>query len=228
MRLYITALGVYLFTCSVLFAQTISISDDSPAGSPVSITGTISFPDSSHVDCSITGHNHASQSIIMSVVDLKLTKPSGEPGEMGFQRDHFFKPGAISLPNSDFLISLPDCEMGHELNVPRTPTTAEAHARVIFLQFEDGSVWGDAKVGAQLTAQRPEVLAFLKSLKSTYSTDGPDGLEKAIAKDQKPGTKVWLSLAYLRMIRHDFGISAVAETIEQQLATAERRKALLR
>jgi hypothetical protein len=226
MRLHITALFVYLFTCSMLFGQTISISDDSPAGGPVSITGTVTFRDSFNVDCSITGHNHSSKSIITSAVELKLTKPSGEPGQFMFDRDHFFKPLTISLPNSDFIISS-DCQVGTELDVPRTPKTPEARARVIFLQYEDGSVWGNAKVGAQLMAQRTEVLAFLKSLKSAYSADGPDGLGKAMAKDQKPGTMVWSKLAALRMIRDASGISAVAETVEQNLATAERRKDLL-
>lgn len=108
MRLHIAALGVYLFTCNMLFGQTISISDDSPAGSPVSITGTVTFPDSSNVDCSIAGHNHALESIIMLVVELKLTKPSGEPGEMGFRRDAFSKPLTISPPESDFIIAS-DC-----------------------------------------------------------------------------------------------------------------------
>jgi hypothetical protein len=134
----------------MLFGQTISISDDSPAGSPVSITGTVTFQPS-NVVCSITGHNHSSRSIITSSVELKLTKPTGEPGELIFERDHFFKSLTISLPKSDFLI-FSDCQMGTELDVPRTPQTPEAHATVVFLQYEDGSVWGNAKVGAQLMA----------------------------------------------------------------------------
>src|SRR5581483_3704827 len=104
----------------------------------------------------------------------------------------------------------------------------EAHATVVFLQFEDGSIWGDPKIGAQLTAQRVEVLAFLKWLKSAYATDGPDGLEKALAKDQKPGTMAWGKLTGLRTIRAASGISAVAETIDQNLAIAESRQAWLR
>ena len=227
MTLRLTALGVYLFTCSVLFGQqTVSITDNSPAGSPVSITGAVTFPDSSKVVCSITGHNHSSRSIIASWVEMKLTKPTGEPGEISFERDRFFKSLPVSLPESDFLISS-DCRMGIELDVQRTPQTPEAHATVVFLQFEDGSIWGDTKVGAQLTAQRLEVLAFLNWLKSAYSTDGPDGLEKALAQDQKPGTMAWAKLNMMRMIRTSSGISAVVEAIDQNLVTAEARRAWL-
>ena len=235
MRLHIAVLGVYLLTCSLLFGQTIPVYDDSSAGSPVSITGTVTLffgftsflsPDSSTVDCSITGHNHASKSIIMSVVELKLTQPSGVLGESTFQRDVFFKPLTISLPNSDF--TMWDPAMGTAFDVPGTPTTPEAHAKVIFLQFEDGSMWGDANAAARLIEKRPAVLAFLESLKSSYSTDGPDGLEKALARDPKPGTRSWGELAYLRMIRDQAGINAVAETVDQQLATAERRKGTLK
>jgi hypothetical protein len=227
MRRRLAALGVYFFTCSVLFGQTVSISDHSPDGTPVSITGTVTFQDSSNMVCSITGHNDSPQSIIASSIELKLTKPTGEPGQIVFERDYFFKSSTVSPPQSDFLIS-DDCRMGKELNVQRTPQPPQAHAKVVFLQFEDGSIWGDPKVGAQLMAQRVEVLAFLKWLKSAYSTDGPDGLDKALAKDQKPGTRVWARLAGLRTIRASSGISAVAETIDQNLATAEERKTWLR
>lgn len=227
MRLRIIALGVYLFTCSILLAQTVTILDDSPPNSPVSITGTITFRDSLNVTCSIIGHNHSSKSIILSAVDLTFTKPSGEPAELKFQRDHFFKPQTISLPESDWLISS-DCQTGTELDVPRKPATPEAHAKLVFLQYEDGSVWGNAKAGAQMMTERREVLAFLKSLKQAYSAEGPDGLARAVAKDQKPGTMLWSKLTALRMLRDYSGISAVAETIDQNLKTAELRNSLLR
>ena len=162
----------------------------------------------------------------MSVVEMKLNKPTGEPGEFLFERDHFFKQLAISSPKSDFLISS-DCNMGHEIDVRRISAPPEAHAKVVFLQFEDGSTWGDRKVGNRLMKQRLAVLAFLKSLKSVYETDGPRGLEKAIAKEQQPGTMVRSKLTGLRMIRNASGIRAVAHTIDQNLATAKLRKAAL-
>jgi hypothetical protein len=219
--------GMFLFACSLLVGQTVSISDDSPAGSPVSIKGTVVFRDSLNAECSITGQNHGSISIIALVVELKLTMPSGEPGRMMFQRDHFFKPLTISLPKTDFIVTS-DCQTGHELDIPRTPAAPEAHAKAIYMQFEDGSTWGDTKVGAALMGQRTGVLAFLKSLKTAYSSDGTAGLEKALAQDQKPGSMVWSKLAGLRMIRDASGISAVVETVDQNLATAEARKTLLK
>lgn len=230
------ALGVYLFMCGVLFGQTISVSDDSPAGSPVSITGTLTFPDPSRVECSITGHNQWSKSIILAVAELKLVKPSGEPAQIRFERDTFFKPQPISLPESDFLIGS-DCEAGGTervkingewVDTPRTPTMPGGHASVIYLEFEDGSEWGDYLAAARTIERRPAVLASLKSLKLTYATEGPEGLEKAIAKDQKPGSSAELLYTKLKMIRDHMGIGAVAQTIDQFLATAERRKAALR
>jgi len=227
MRLHIVALSVYFFACSMVVGQTISISDDSPPGSPISITGTMTFRDSLKIDCSITGHNHSSKSIITSAVEVKLTRPSGEPGQLLFQRDHFFKPLTISLPKSDFLIT-PECEMGTELDVPRRPTNPEAHAKVVFLQFDDGSTWGNPKIGQNLMEQRAEVLAYLQSLKSAYTNGGPAGLEQALEKNQKPGTMIWSKLTGLRLLLATSGISAVAETVDQNLATAEVRKALLK
>jgi hypothetical protein len=162
----------------------------------------------------------------LSVVDLSFNKPNGEPVELKFQRDHFFKPLAISLPRSDWQISS-DCRTGSEIDIPRKPKPPEAHAKVVFLQFEDGSVWGNAKVGEQLILERQEVLAFLKGLKQAYSADGSAGLERAMAKDQKRGTMLWSKLTSLRMLRSYSGVSAVAETIDQNLATAELRNKLM-
>jgi hypothetical protein len=187
---------------------------------------TMTFQDSLNVTCSIAGHNHSSKSLILSAIELTFTRPSGEPVDMKFHRDHFFKPLTISLPKSDWLISS-DCRAGTELDVPRKPAMPQAHAKVLFLQYEDGSLWGNAKAGARLITERREVLAFLKSLKQVYSADGPDGLARAVAKDQKPGSMISSKLSALRMLRDYQGISAVAETINENLKTAELRDTLL-
>lgn len=220
---------------SLLLAKTIQISDDSSRGSPVSLKGTVTFDDKNpdNVACSVTGHNNSTKSIITYAVELDLTKPSGEPAIVRFQHDRFFKDLSISLPQTDFPV-LTDCESGHELNIPRTPAPAEAHAKLLFVQYDDGSVWGDDKTTSEIMTQRADVLAYLQSLKAAYSSGGLDALAQALSKDQpfrdnnhRPRIMVHSKQQGLREIRDTAGIQAVAKTIDENLAMAEVRKAAL-
>jgi hypothetical protein len=117
--------------------------------------------------------------------------------------------------------------MGRELGIPRLPAPPQANAKLLFVQYEDGSVWGDDKIRVELMTQRAAVIDFLNWLKTAYSTGGRDGLTEALSKDQKPGTMVSSKLAGLRMIRDSQGVGAVADAINKNLATAELRKAAL-
>ena len=124
-----------------------------------------------------------------------------------------------------------DCRMVPELDLERTPAPPEAHARVLFVQHLDGSVWTNGKlgsdIGAELMNQRVAVLTFLQSLKAAYSSNGLAGLQQALAVDQKPGTMVSNKQSGLRMVSDVSGMQAVADTIDKNLTTAEARKAAL-
>jgi hypothetical protein len=45
-------------------------------------------------------------------------------------------------------------------------------AAVLFVQFEDGSTWGDDQAGKGMLAERPQKLAYLKRLVETYYESG--------------------------------------------------------
>jgi hypothetical protein len=223
-----------LAASSLLFGQTVSISDDSP-GSPVSLTGTVTFGSRPEdVTCSISGRNQSSNPIITTALELKLTAPSGQPGEFRFNEDHFFSESLVTPSQANFPVvknMVSDCRMVRELDLERTPAAPEAHTRVLFVQFLDGSVWTNGKLGsdtgADLMAQRAAVLTFLQSLKDAYSSNGLAGLQQALAVDQTPGTMVSNKQSGLRMVNDTSGMQAVADLIQKNLATAEARKAAL-
>lgn len=224
-----------LATSSLLLGQTLQISDDSPKGSPVSLRGTVTFDqkDPNDLACSVTGHNQSAKSIITYAVELDIKEPTGEPQILHFEHDRFFKDLNISLPQTDFPI-LTDCVVGHERNIPRTPAPPEAHGKLLFVQYDDGSVWGDNETTSEVMRQRADTLAYLQSLKAAYSSGGPSALSQALLKDQPVRTsdhKVRIMVhskeQVLRHIRDTDGIQAVAKTIDDNLAMAEVRKAAL-
>ena len=226
---------MYLATSTLLLGQTVQISDDSPNGSPVSLRGTVTFDDKdpNNLACSVTGHNQSAKSIITYAVRLDIKEPTGEPQILNFEHDRFFKDLSISLPQSDFPI-LTDCVVGHERNIPRTPAAPEAHGKLLFVQYDDGSVWGDKETTSEVMSQRADVLAYLRSLKAAYTSGGPVALSQALLKDQPVRTEdhkfrimVHSKERVLRRIRETDGIQAVAKTIDDNLAMAAERKALL-
>ena len=222
-----------LVTSSLMFGQVISISDDSPPGSPVSLKGTVSFGSRPEdVTCSVAGHNQSVKPIITTGVELKLTAPSGQPGEFRFDEDHFFSESLVTPSQATFPVVsniASDCRMVREIDLERTPAPPEAHAVLLFVQYLDGSVWANGKrgsdIGTELMNERVAVLTFLQSLKDAYSINGLTGLQQALAVDQKPGTMVADKQSRLRMVNDKSGMQAVADTVDKNLATAEARKA---
>lgn len=220
---------------SLLLAKTIPISDDSSSGSPVALKGTVTFDgeNADNVTCSVTGHNNSPKSVIAYTFELDMTRPSGEPAVGLFQYDRFLKKQSISLPHADFPV-FADCKTGHELDIVRTPAPPEAHAKLLFVQYEDGSVWGNDKTTAEIMAQRSDVVAYLQSLKAAYSSGGLDALAQALAREQpfsdnnlRRRTMVHSRQQTLRYVRDTEGIRAVANTIDENLAMAKLHEAAL-
>jgi hypothetical protein len=226
---------VCLTTSSLMLGQGIPVLDDSTGGSPVSLKGTVTFGSlPEDVTCDMSGRNQSANPIITTAIELKVAAPSGQPGEFMFDEDHFFSESLVTPSQATFPIVsnvASDCRMVRELDLQRIPAPPEAHAKVLFVQFLDGSVWADGKrgsdIGNELMTERADVLTFLQSLKAAYSSNGLAGLQQALAVDQKPGTMVSNKQSGLRMVNDSSGIQTVADTIDKNLATAEARKAAL-
>jgi hypothetical protein len=217
---------VYLVTSSV--GQTVQISDDTPKGSPVSITGTWTFdpknPD--NMACSITGHNQYNRSIITYYDVWTYVKPSGEPGGITMNRDYFFKQDDLAEPSSDFPLTLPGDELdgGHEFPpITYAPATPEVHVKTVFVQFDDGSSWGDSQVAADVMRKRMEGLAYLRALKAAYTTGGSEALVEAL---QQPPRAQYPEVT-LRYLLAEYGLQTVQDRIESDLARAEVHKTAL-
>jgi hypothetical protein len=227
-------------------AQTVRISDDTPKGSPVSLKGTWTFdpknPD--NMACSITGHNQYNRSIITYFAHLKYVKPSGESNEVRIRRDYFFKQDDLAGSFSDFPLTVPCDELGGGKSWPPviyTPAPPEVPVKTVFVQFDDGSSWGDSQVAADVMRERMETLAYLRELKAAYTTGGSEALVEALQvealqQDQPTRTadkrmewhlKVFETEVTLRYLLAEFGLQAVQDRIESSLARAEVHKTAL-
>ena len=79
--------------------------------------------------------------------------------------DYAFKIGAMAPQEERFA-----CMMGNPHD--KSAKIANVEAAVLFVQFEDGSTWGDDQAGKGMLAERPQKLAYLKRLVETYYESG--------------------------------------------------------
>ena len=173
-------LAMLLLLSTSLLGQTIPLADVSPSDSPVTLKGTITFnpKDQNDITCSLIGHNNTNRMIVAYRMYFNVVRPDGESIEMRHTHDHFFKDHALMVnlpqPQSDYLPNDIDCQAffsaGQAAGSARPPDAVpsrppEAHVRTVFVQFDDGSTWGDDKAVQEIMFDRNEALAYLQSLK---------------------------------------------------------------
>jgi len=112
------------------FGQAVNVTDNSPAGSPVSITGTLTFGSSGSVSCSIMGHNNSATPLLTATTLLELLAANGSTYsyQAFFRHDHFFK-DVLAAPNSDFEISS-DCNIWDSATITQYTSTTTPRVRV--------------------------------------------------------------------------------------------------
>src|SRR5438477_12085137 len=92
---------------------------------------------------------------------------------------------------------------------------------VLFVQFDDGTTWGDPTAGKELLAARPQKLAFLKNLVDTYYESGEDTFT-ALLNEPEPGTPEHMVAASLKS---DAKIATI-DLAKKRLAAAQGWRAL--
>jgi hypothetical protein len=234
---------VMLSLTTSLLGQTVPVSNDTASGSPVTVKGTATFDPSSSdiVNCSITGHNSSNHMIVAYMFDLKMIKPDGESQPGTVDHDHFFSQSAAAMatmpqPGLDFTLKF-DCTSlaGQSYNFKPQPRTPELHIKMTFVQFDDGSVWGDSNAVAMVMFQRTEQVAYLQSLKVAYENGGVDGLTQALSRGEPFFTsdrRVRFAVrskqqGMLAKLKRN-GIQAVLDRMNSDLAAAQAHAAWLK
>jgi hypothetical protein len=172
-----------LMTAS-LVAQNVAVVDQSPADSPVSVRGSMTFGSGSVSNCTITGHNNSMRTIVAYVIELHAVLPDGPKFEYNQNHDHFFRDAAMvkmaSPPAGQDFDADFECE-----GMPLKPGTTQpqAAAETTFVQFDDGSIWGKDATVKNAMLQRTEVLAYLNLLQAAYEKGGLDAFGESLQQE---------------------------------------------
>jgi hypothetical protein len=209
-----------LALCPV-FGQVVKLTN--ATDSPISYTGTAAYSAKSTV-VNVSGHNLTAKPMVLVVANIYSTGYEGVKQTMYYQHDFFFKQNEIA-PSSDFEITDISWNV-HVLpqgNAPRTAPHAEGET--LFVQFADGTTWGDSKNGLKALTERKQAEELLKAMVSAYQSGGESALLPILAPDVEGGTYVSSMVKHLRMVQADSGTAALMEDVKARLAKAESRRA---
>ena len=170
-----TLLTILLLTPGLAFGQ--KFQDVTTKGAPVSLRVKADYPD---MDPYVAVHNSSGKGILAFIALIKSTDEHGQVAPCESRADYIFKFGALASQEERFACPLEASDPAAKI--------VEAVGAVLFVQFEDGSTWGDPEAGKEMLAERPQKLAFLKHLVEVYDASGEAAFTAALdeTKLQRP------------------------------------------
>ena len=198
--------------------------DKSQRDSPISLSGTVDSKDDISAEKPRTSFmvraeltNRSGRDILLAIVRMEMKSTNGFEANHTRINEYFFssdvfRNGATEA-FQDIVVPLEHIDnenMGH-------PTRPKASARVAFVQFLDGSTWGESEDADEVLLERQETWRELRSLADTYETNGEQEFVNRLAKPSSLQT-----IKYLQgVFSNDKSITKVITEINQLLSHAD-------
>jgi hypothetical protein len=165
-------LTILLLAPALAFGQ--KFQDASVKRSPLSLSIKIDSDDGKPY---IHVHSNSPKGVLALVAFITFSYEKGQVAPLTTSQDYAFKLEPLKLGEER------DIAPAYLLPEPDAKIT-EAVGQVLFVQYEDGSTWGNLEAAKRLLGSRPQKLAFLKHLVETYYESGQDAFD-AILNDPK-------------------------------------------
>jgi hypothetical protein len=227
----LTGLGISAQTRSA----SVQVGDGSPAGSPLLVTGKVLFEEQLSADRVVGRYtvdavftNVSPKPILCYQVAFDLSPENGGGTHSIYNDDRFF--GEEIQPGSQY--ELQEKPRPWEItpsNPKLLPGTARAQARVVFVEFSDGSRFGSSTWGDHLTTERGNATATLNSLLKAYEGGGSgplaQNLQDAIKNPTEPyGSITSVVVNHIETVLDTKGSGAAVAEIQRYLNNANLRK----
>ncbi len=170
----------------------ISLRDTSERGSPVRIAGYVTLQDNPAENIRsywvrASGKNVSKKGISAWSASIETTGGNGPELNLNESHDFFFTGDVVAPNGADGVTSCPTRLVLGVGNGTSSTHTADAAAptasvRVMFVQFSDGSTWGDPDEAAKVHQLRRETLQKIQSLQQVYSERGEKAFMDALAQ----------------------------------------------
>jgi len=174
----------------------------------------------------VTAHNNSSQSLLAVRATVDTATRYEWDQQVDFQYDGFFKESGIA-PGLDFDVVDEGMNPGEErtyvngvLVEPPAPNfVGHAKAKVLFVQFADGSIWGDYETKKDVTARRAKNMAIFTHLVEPYDTGGQPAFDAALSE---PELK---EKAYHMKYEAEYFKTTMIGLAKRRLAAGQKRQA---
>lgn len=176
---------------------------------PVRVSGTISFQHTPSQTARYTYRtegflsNVSRKGVVLTVVHFKTSGLNAAGLDHTYSMDRFFSPAVLQVGGLEKIIGTPISFGAPIVNGKPVPeevgpdTHPRATAQVMFVQFVDGSTWGDANVGREIIRSRSGTQEELKWLEQVLNAQGTEvfarDLSKSAASPQFPGIGALMS-----------------------------------
>lgn len=164
--MYPPILTILLLAPTLAFGQ--KFQDVTAKGSPASLS---IKSDQRDIGPYVAAHNNSNRGILAIVASVTVTDEHGQVVPCMSYMDYVFKFGVIG--------SLEDRGVMPLALEPGTKITRAVGA-VLFVQFDDGSTWGDVQAAQEMLAARPQKVEFLKHLVEVYYDGGEPSFAAAL------------------------------------------------
>ena len=225
-------MAVLLLAPALVFGQ--KFQDVSQKESPVSLS--IGFYPSDP-DPYVFAQNKSRKGVLAIVAAASFKDKAGQDYPVRTEQDYAFKFGVLKshdqrgvapvyIPNIK-TISSEHGSTVQEIDDPPDPVKikqAVGDGAVLFVQFNDGTTWGDSGVARRLLDSRAQRLAFLKRLVETYYASGEAAFD-SVLNEPKPMSPEFATAACLKGDAERDRLSTI-ELAKQRLAAAQEWHAL--
>jgi hypothetical protein len=222
-----------------VFAQAynlpVPVTDSTGSNSPLAIRGDVTFHvqvSSDNVktewDMNISLTNISSKPIIAYQVAIDATPDQGAGVHHLKQVDHFFGPTLSFPPGTQEFIKEPSRVLQTELRKKGTQAVdSKAVAKVLFVEFEDGSTFGRSNWGNALSGVRKVTVDRIQEILNTVQATGPGALETSLAAGVARQDNPALTRALMNHLKETLrasGPDAAVSALNDSLNSAEERK----
>jgi hypothetical protein len=202
-----------LLASSLAFGQ--KFQDVTAKGAPVSL-GIKLDTDGPYVAI----HNNSNKSILAYVAITNTTDERGQTVPCNSRGDYAFKPSLLGPQQENPLPCPMDFMDPKDDPANPSPNVTDVVSAVLFVQFEDGTTWGDVTIGKQVILDdRPRKLAFLKHLAQTYYESGEDAFNTILNDQALKGPEVRLAM-HLKLDA-EYKKTPAIELVKKQLAAGQ-------
>jgi hypothetical protein len=213
------------FLLVVLFQapeSTIQVVDKSSPASPIAISGIAIAPNTqagappAGCKAKLTLRNVSTKPIVVSVIHLEVNGRGYQEWNLTHQEDNFYSDRQLE-PGAPLTIESAQKPLPQQVAAPADERVPKAIASVQYVEFLDGSTWGDPLVRDQVRNERQIHLQNLKELWQVYQTGGDPELEIALSKPFSDDAVGVLQAMY----RDTNNLRIVTDKLAKMLAMAE-------